>query len=136
VAGDRHGPNRLTNYQDTHNTIIQQFLREGFILSEDLLFVNLGNGFLVIEGTLQCAGGIAIDVAKRLQIVGGDGANALVENVGYSYNVLLRGIGNIFRYDSPHPDHNRGHHVHRFDVLQGDREGEVIFHPSKMTGHS
>lgn len=69
---------------------------------------------------------------KRLEILEGVGADTLVRAVYYSYNVALEGVGNIFRYDSPHKDHRPHHHVHRYDVMSGDRRGrvEMIFDES------
>ena len=96
---------------------MEQFLREDFVLSENLSFEDLGDGFLILEGRIECVGNIYIDVFKRIEILEGDGANALVQTIDYSYNAVVRGIGNILRYDSPHPDHNHEHHRHYFDVF-------------------
>lgn len=95
---------------------MQRFLRGGFVRSENLSFTDLGDGFIELEGVIECAGNIYLDVYKRIQILEGDGPNALVQTIDYSYNAFLSGIGNILRYDSPHPDHYKQHHVHRFDV--------------------
>lgn len=38
--------------------------------------------------------------------------------MSYTYNVALRDVGNIFRYDSPHLTHNQFHHVHRYEPLE------------------
>lgn len=96
---------------------MQRFLRAGFVRSENLSFSDLGDGFIEMDGVIECSSNIYIEVYKRLQILEGDGARAIVQAVDYSYNASIRGVGNIFRYDSPHPDHNREHHVHRFDVF-------------------
>ncbi len=96
---------------------MQRFLRVGFVRSENLSFTDLGDGFIELEGVIECAGNIYVDVSKRIQILEGDGPNALVQTVDYSYNAFVSGSGNILRYDSPHPDHYKQHHVHRFDVL-------------------
>ena len=95
---------------------MQRFLRAGFVRSENLSFNDLGDGFIELEGVIECAGNIDISVYKRIQILEGDGANAQVQTVDYSYNAFLAGVGNILRYDSPHPDHYQEHHVHRFDT--------------------
>lgn len=122
----RHGPNRLSNYVAVHDNVMQQFLRGGFVVSEDLAFTAV-EGALELEGRVQCTAGIHIDVRKRIAVLEGAGAGALVRTVAYSYNAAVQGLGNILRYDSPHPDHNREHHVHRYDVLNGDRAGTVDF---------
>lgn len=53
------------------------------------------------------------------------GADALIQTAFYSNNVALEGVGNLFRYDSPHEDHRPEHHVYRYDVLAGDHDGGV-----------
>ena len=121
----KHSPNRLGPYLEIHTTIMQQFLRGGFVSSEDLSVLDVGDGVILIEGRIQCAGDIYIDVSKRLEILSGEGPQAFVQTVDYSYNVVLGGIGNVFRYDAPHPDHNQFHHVHRYDLLDGDMHGRV-----------
>jgi len=120
----KHSPNRLENYIDIYETIIEQQLRGGFLLRNNLVFIALHDQIL-IEGSLNCRGDIYIDVRKRLTILSGEGSQALVQTTSYSYNVALVGVGNIFRYDSPHSDHNKFHHLHKYDVLNGDKQGEV-----------
>lgn len=109
---------------------MQRFLRAGFVRSENLSFNDLGDGFIVLEGVIECAGNIYIEVYKRIEILDGDGANALVQTIDYSYNTSVAGIGNILRYDSPHPDHNKEHHVHRFDIASKEEIG-VDFIPNE-----
>ena len=48
---------------------MQQFLGEGFVLAEELLFSDLGDGQFLMEGGITCEGGLRIDVSKRLTIV-------------------------------------------------------------------
>jgi hypothetical protein len=123
---NKHSPNRFGNYRSTHETVIEQFKNRGFILSEDLNFVAI-DGFILLEGTIHCAGHIHITVEKRMKVLNGDGENAMVERVAYSYNVSLSQRGNIFRYDSPHSTHNKQNHLHRFDVLNNDHDGTISF---------
>lgn len=125
MAGSKHGPNRITNYLETHDTVMGQFVDAGFVLSDTLELVPVGVGLLVMHGRLSCLGGIALEVYKLLKVVDGEGASARVETIDYVYNAHLQGVGNILRYDCPHPDHNCFHHVHKFDVFNGDREGTV-----------
>jgi hypothetical protein len=125
VAESNHGPNRITNYFETHETIMGQFVDRGFILSDTLEVLPYGARYIVITGSLACLGDIRLDVSKLLEVVDGEGGMARVQTVEYSYNANLPGVGNILRYDSPHPDHNCFHHVHRFDVFDGDREGRA-----------
>jgi hypothetical protein len=121
----KHGPNRLGSYQQVHTTVMQKLLREGFVLSDELSFRDMGYGTMVLEGDLPCQGGITISVRKELKILKGSDADALVHTRDYTYNAILDGVGTILRYDSPHQTHNKYHHVHRHDVLYGDREGRV-----------
>lgn len=79
---------------------------------------------LIIEGTITCLGGIYIEVDKTVRTFEDDGETMAVRDE-YTYNVVLQGQGNIFRYDGPHPVHHQFHHVHRYDVLDGDREGAI-----------
>lgn len=124
MSPGKHGPNRLASYSEIHQTQIEQVLRGGFVASEDLSFESIP-GAIIVSGRIRCLGGIYIDVRKRLALITNEGANSTVQTSAYSYNVAVEGIGNIFRYDSAHADHNQEHHVHRYDVLNGDREGEV-----------
>ena len=66
---------------------------------------------------IRCLGGIRVAVEKKLKILNGQGANALVQTSEYHYNAFVRDQGNLFRYDSPH-GHRPYHHVHRFDFLK------------------
>ena len=119
----KHSPNRLSSYIEIHRTVMQQFLGKGVVLSEDLSFNDIGNGVLLLEGTIACVDDLRIEVSKRLQIVGSMAGEPLVQTSGYSYSAILGKRGPIFRYDSPHPDHNMFHHVHRYAVLDGDVHG-------------
>lgn len=120
----KHGPNRLASYIETHETVMAQMRRGGFVLSDRLLF-SAARDSIILVGDVACLGGIGIDVKKRLAILDGEGADALVKTVYYKYNVALSDRGTIFRYDSPHRTHHRFHHVHRYHVLEGDTEGTV-----------
>jgi hypothetical protein len=104
---------------------MDQLIRSGFALSDELLLDSDGMGGLFITGRIPCLGGIYIDVRKHVVCIGGEGGERLVQTAEYSYNVVLQGRGNIFRYDSPHIDHNREHHVHRYNVLNGDTDGAI-----------
>ena len=114
----KHGSNRLNAYLQIHETVMERQLRNGFVVSDELVFTPIHNGIL-LEGDILCQGAIRLQVRKIIKILQGDGADALVQTVAYSYNALLPGIGNIFRYDSPHATHNKEHHVHRYNVLNG-----------------
>lgn len=107
---------------------MEEFLRRGdFVVVQNLAFEEIGGGYISLAGTITCVNGIYIDVRKNLRVWGGEGANALVQTESYSYSGVIAGLGNLVRYDSPHPTHNQEHHVHRFDPLGGDTEGTVTF---------
>ena len=46
----KHGPNRFSSYQQIHTTVMQQLVREGFVLSDELQFRDMGYGAIVLEG--------------------------------------------------------------------------------------
>ncbi len=122
----KHGPNRLCDYRRTHDTVIEQFISQGFVTADGCAFTELGNGVLLLSGTVECLGGLFyVDVSKLLAILDGEGPNARVKTVAYSYNAVWRGRGVVWRYDSPH-DHRQFHHVHRHDVLGAEPQRETI----------
>lgn len=110
---------------------MQRYLRSGFVRAENLAFESLGDGFIRLSGVIECAADIYIDVEKRLAILGGDGAGAIIQTVDYSYNAYVRNIGNIVRYDSPHDGHNEQHHCHRFDTFANKEIRPPTFLPNE-----
>ena len=48
-------------------------------------------------------GGINIDVKKRLNVLEGEGANALIQTVYYKYNAAFSNQGTIFSSSRPSP---------------------------------
>jgi hypothetical protein len=127
MARGKHAPNKLSSYVQIHETVMEQFLRAGFVRSENLSFADLGNGLIELSGTIECAGDIYIVVKKLIAVLEGDGPNAIVQTIYYDYNAVLRNAGNILRYDSPHETHNREHHVHRFDPVGHEVSGSPFF---------
>jgi hypothetical protein len=107
---------------------MQRYRDQGFVVADDLEFQHVGASLIMLRGRIDCTHGLYIEVTKALRIVSGTGAEAMVQTISYSYNAVLSGIGNVFRYDSPHEDHNRDHHVHRYDVFAGDARGATTFH--------
>jgi hypothetical protein len=127
----KHSPNRLRNYMDVHEARMQDAMYTGFVLKDETTFSAI-RGAIVLLGRISCKGGIYIDVNKTLRILKEEGENSTVRTERYSYNVVLHNSGNIFRYDSPglsgHKDefvHHFSHHVHRYDVLNNDKEGRI-----------
>lgn len=127
MSGGKHAPARLSTYIQYHQNVLNQFFQRGFIIFLGGLAFELVGGQLIIDGRLHCLGNIYIDIAQRARPTDWIGGEPVMQTVGYSYNVSLRYAGNVFRYDSPHPTHNRDHHVHRFDVLDGDTDGTLMF---------
>jgi hypothetical protein len=105
---------------------MQQLAQGGFVASDGLTLKALGHA-LVIEGDVVINDHVYIRVWKQLSIMAGDGADATVQTTAYSYNAVLKEVGTIFRYNSPHEDHNQEHHVHRFDVLGGSGTEQIDF---------
>jgi hypothetical protein len=128
VPLDKHRRQRFDRYIAIHETVMSQFRDQGFVRGDTLAIEDLGSGVIGITGRIECAEGTYIAVEKLLAIADGEGATALVETVAYSYSAVLARVGNIFRYCSPHDDHNEDHHVHRFDVRAGDMSGTLTFH--------
>jgi hypothetical protein len=126
----KHGPNRLDRYLAIHDTVMDKYRAQGFILSDDLKVKDLGNGEILMEGTIECTDSVRIEVTKTLRVLDGDGSTATVQTVEHSYSAILTGRGNIFRYCAPHGEndgvpHHPHHHVHRFDAFSGEDGGEI-----------
>lgn len=84
---------------------------------DTLTFESIGGGVISLCGEIRCVGDISIDVEKYLAIVDGEGHATRVQTFKFTYDVHINKIGNIFRYCSAHPDHNKQTHVHRYDVF-------------------
>lgn len=124
---DKHAPIPFHRYEAIHEAAMGTF--GGFVEHDGLAFEPIeGTGAIRLHGEIRCVGDITITVEKVLIILEGTDRTALIQTIEYSYNVRLKGVGNIVRYDSPHEDHNADHHVHRFDVLNGDRKGTTKLH--------
>jgi hypothetical protein len=106
---------------------MRRFVDEGFVVDDGLAFEPLPGGFL-LSGEVECLGHIVLEVTKVLTIVGGTTRDPVVQTTSYTYNARIRGVGNILRYCSAHADHNSDHHVHRYDVVRGDRRGTTTLH--------
>ncbi|MBL9090209.1 MAG: hypothetical protein JNL96_03240 [Planctomycetaceae bacterium] len=121
----RHGPNRSGSCFAIHKTILSQARATGFVCGDAIEFTDFDT-FFTIEGEIGCLGEIVISVSKILEVVSiSEDNQRLVQTSSYSYNVLIRGGHNIFRYDnnhpeSPHPGHHTIHHKHEFDWQTGD----------------
>jgi hypothetical protein len=130
VFPDRFSPRRLRRYLREVDEALEQAARSRFYISHDLRYCTEPDA-IVLTGTIYCEGGIRIEVTERLRVLRESTwlrrkNNPLVELVSYENNAVLLNRGTIFRYNSPHEDHNQFHHVHRVDVLGG---GEKTIDP-------
>ena len=130
----RHGPNRLGNYLGIHETVLGQLTYQGLV-SEDRLKLDPGaDGQLTLEGELLLRDGcLRLEVTKVLEIVEQteDAGDTVVQTAKYSYNLSVPGLGNVFRYDSPHDDgadihHHQYHHRHEYFPFSGDTDHNVV----------
>lgn len=119
----KHAPCRLHHLIDTQTEQIEQLRSQGFVLAPELTYSPVARGVLV-EGFIQCEGGLYLQVKQLIQLVGKTGTAGLFIVEAYSYTGALAGAGTIFRYDSPHPDHNTEHHVHEYAVVGGATRGQ------------
>jgi hypothetical protein len=117
VSG-RHAPRQLDRYRSIHEAAMQRFRNLGFVESDTLAFQKVGGGVMSLCGDISCAGGLAIDVTKFLNVTDGEGSTSMVQTFEYSYDAHVEGLtdGNIFRYCSPH-DHRPAHHRHQYDLF-------------------
>lgn len=128
----RFDPQPISLYRARLVRELAQAFRSGFLRSPGGLRTFDRPYGLETLGELECKGGIRIDVEERLEWNRSwFGRRDHVVLVEYLYNArvpgLGRGLGMIFRYNSPHPTHNKFHHVHRFDTLG---TGEQIMPPT------
>lgn len=121
--GRKHGANNLEDYRRIFEKALYDLEQRGFVYETMLTFTPVP-GAIEIRGKLECPGSIFVRVQKLLMICGGNEKDPLVRTVAYSYNTYVNGIGTRVRYDSPHP-HRPYHHVHRYDLLNGDFDGHI-----------
>ncbi|MEL6603743.1 MAG: hypothetical protein AAFP20_11025 [Cyanobacteria bacterium J06614_10] len=120
-----HRPNRLKSYLETHETVLAQLRSDGFV-GEDNIRLSASSKQLLMYGEIACLGGIVVRVEKALRILESNGSNSLVETDWYAYNVSVRNVANVFRYDNQDVDftfregHQDRHHKHVFDWTTGD----------------
>ena len=122
--GGKHSRIELGKYLEIHEAAMRGLEGKRYVLGHNLRIERVASG-LLMEGRIECQGGIAIDVDKLLAILLGVGEGAIVQTTAYTYHVQLQGFGPLLRYCGPHIDHNQFHHKHTYDVLAGDIEGTV-----------
>jgi hypothetical protein len=104
--------------------VLNQFKSTGLV-GDDTLDLYAFGGDLLMQGEIACIGMIVVGVWKILEYTSPQGAPAEVQTLAYSYNVSIRGMGNLFRYDNQHADwlhygHRDEHHKHVFNFETGD----------------
>lgn len=123
MAG-KHGPNRLANYLEVHESWMADLFAEGFVIEDQCQFTFLPE-VVLLQGTVVCLDGIALDVEKEIAILEGRGMTAVVQTRAFRYHAWLRGVHNILRYESPHP-HREHPHKHLYATFGNGREVRVI----------
>jgi len=97
---------------------------EGFVIHDGCVFTVLPST-VVLEGTVACLDGIALEVRKEIRVLRGSGLAAEVQTELFKYHAWVRGRYNIFRYDSAHR-HRPFPHKHVFDTFGFGGETAVI----------
>jgi Family of unknown function (DUF6516) len=118
--GDPHDWNWLDSYLLIHDSYMQQYIDDGFVVDHDVKATLLGDPprLLVLRGRIRCQHGLFLDVLKELSIEHRSG-KMYVRTEQYNYHAGIEGERDraIFRYDNahPHPGHDDPHHKHWFD---------------------
>jgi hypothetical protein len=95
------------------------------LVGDDTIGLYAYENDLLMQGEIACIGMIVVGVWKLLEYTHDAGCDAKMQTVSYSYNVSIRGMNNVFRYDNQHaewlyPRHQDEHHRHAFDWQTGD----------------
>jgi hypothetical protein len=117
--GDPHDWNSLDSYLHIHDSYLQQFIEEGFVVGHDITSDVLGSPpRLILRGRIRCQHELFIEVSKDLAIQIRWG-KPHVRTEQYNYHAGIEGsqARSIFRYDNAHPyeGHQDDHHKHCFD---------------------
>ena len=120
----KHGPNRLANYLEVHESCMADLLAEGFVIQDDCRFTFLPRA-IILEGTVICLDGVTLEVHKEIEILRGKGPAAIVRTRRFRYHAWVRGVHNIFRYDSPHR-HRPYPHKHVYDTFGYGGETDIV----------
>ncbi len=101
---------------------MQGFRASGFV-GGDSLETEIASHEVTMEGEIACLGNIVVNVLKTLEVLSGEGMDAMVQTVTYAYNVSIRGRFNIFRYDNLHSTkgHPDPHHKDVYDWRTGEQ---------------
>lgn len=111
----KHGPNRLANYLNVHESWMADLLSEGFVVEDQCRFTFLPE-LIVLDGVIVCLDGITLEVRKEIAVLEGRGMTARVQTRAFRYHAWVRGVHNILRYESAH-EHRRLPHKHVYDTF-------------------
>lgn len=125
----KHGPNRLANYLGVHESWMADLLAEGFVVEDQCQFTFLPSR-IILQGTIVCLDGIALEVEKEIAVLDGRGMTALVQTQRFRYHAWVRGVHNVLRYESAH-EHRPHPHKHVYDAFGTGREIGVIELPDE-----
>jgi hypothetical protein len=114
-----------------HENRMAQMRQSGFVLDDTALTITALPGMLCMAGDIVCLRGIVVRVYKVLEILRGDGDDAVVQTVRYAYNAFVRGHGTFLRFDNAHahPGHDDEHHRHDGDWRTGKETDPVWVGP-------
>ena len=122
-----HGRSRFKRYVERHHTLLKRSIDEGFVgvVQLPLYFPGPVSIGYRVRGEIGCLDNLVIAVDFTLEVVDESGVDDVIEMTDYSFNVFVRGHGNVIRYDNLHPDflhegHADPHHRHEFDWKTGD----------------
>jgi hypothetical protein len=125
----KHGPNRLANYLNVHESWMADLLAEGFVVDDQSSFTFLPS-VIRLQGPIICLDGITLEVDKEIAVLDGRGMTATVQTRWFRYQAWVRGVHNILRYDAAHA-HRPHAHKHVYDTFGTGRELEVIELPDE-----
>jgi hypothetical protein len=124
--GNPHDWNSLDSYLFIHETYMQQFMDDGFVVENSVTAIPLGTPprEVILRGRIRCQHGLFVDVLKILEVDNRNG-KLYVRTSEYHYHAGVGGEEDraIFRYDNAHSylGHGDAHHKHRFDHFTWER---------------
>ena len=120
----------MGRYLEIHATAMRTLERDGRVLPDgDGLTIEPVARGLLIEGRVHCAGSLIVEVWKLLAIAR-EGPVTTAQTTSYTYQVMVDGLGDLFRYCGPHK-HRPFHHKHTYDVLGDDAGAWVKVDPEE-----
>ena len=131
VLRDPHRANCLTKYLAIHDSYMSAWLANGFVIANECP-VTYGRDQVFINGTIFCKGGMELEVLKTLNIVRKH-LRPKVKTVYFKYNLKVKGLNNVFRYESA-VGHRPFPHKHVFDTWGDGEETQFIeyYSPSEV----